>query len=191
MTRKRIVPCDVSIKRLYRMYVEVDEGAGEEEVKARAVEMLTDGRDPDGELTIDPDYEMEPQDICWVNPDFDGSWSDETEEDLLEIVAQTLRNACGERARLYTEFDFRFDGLIPTVIYIEYSDGAQITAGIWQFDHYELENGMTLDSPWDEIARRPGSYNSWWRIWDRMPTEEERTAAAWKGAENGRAECGA
>ena len=35
--RKLIVPCDVAIKRFYRMYVEVGEEATEDEVKAKAV----------------------------------------------------------------------------------------------------------------------------------------------------------
>jgi len=89
--RKLIVPCDVAIKRFYRMYVEVEEEATSDEVKAKAVEMLTDGRDPDKELTPDTDLEMEPQDICWVNPDFDGSWTEEEEAEMKQVFDEMLR----------------------------------------------------------------------------------------------------
>ena len=72
------------------MYVEVGEEATENEVKAKAVEMLTDGRDPDKELTPDTDLEMEPQDICRVNPDFDGSWTEE-EAEMKQVFDEMLR----------------------------------------------------------------------------------------------------
>ena len=88
---KLIVPCDVAIKRFYRMYVEVGEDATEDEVKAKAVEMLTDGRDPDKELTPDPDLDMEPQDICWVNPDFEGSWTEEEEAEMKQAFEEMNR----------------------------------------------------------------------------------------------------
>ena len=86
--RKLIVPCDVAIKRFYRMYVVVDEEATEDQVKAKAVEMLTDGRDPDKELTPDPDLDMEPHDICWVNPDFEGSWTEAEDEEMREVLTE-------------------------------------------------------------------------------------------------------
>lgn len=72
------------------MYVEVEEEATSDEVKAKAVEMLTDGRDPDKELTPDTDLEMEPQDICRVNPDFDGSWTEE-EAEMKQVFDEMLR----------------------------------------------------------------------------------------------------
>lgn len=79
---KTIVPCDVAIKRFYRMYVEVDEETGTDQVVAKARRMLVESSDPDSELTPDPDIfsEIEPQDICWVNPDWEGSWTEEDDE---------------------------------------------------------------------------------------------------------------
>ena len=74
---KITVPCDVCIKRFYRAYVEVDENATADEVKAALIEDLLDGGNIDEKLS--PDIDLEPseheeQDICWINPDFDGSW---------------------------------------------------------------------------------------------------------------------
>lgn len=80
--RKTIVPCDVAIERFYRMYVKVDEEAGTDQVVAAATRMLVESSAPDAELTPDPDLfsEIEEQDICWVNPDWDGSWTEEDDE---------------------------------------------------------------------------------------------------------------
>lgn len=88
--RREIVPCDVCIKRLYRMYVKVDEGAGRDKIEAEAKLMLTSGDDPDAELIPDPDLfsEIEAEDICWINPDFDGAWTEEDDEDTLAIFDQ-------------------------------------------------------------------------------------------------------
>ena len=83
--------------------------------------------------------------------------------------------------RVYQEDEFTDDALIPTVIYIEHNDNSPIIAGVWQIDHYELESGNTLMSPWDEIKKWPGSYNDWWRIWESNPTDAERAAVPWKG----------
>lgn len=86
--------------------------------------------------------------------------------------------------RVYREDEFRNDELIPTVIFVEYRDSSQIIAGVWQIDHYELENGRTLMSPWDEIEKWKGSYNAWWRIWDILPTDDDRGAIPWKPKES-------
>ena len=79
--KKQIIPCDVAIKRFYRVYVKVDEGAGRDEVEAAAKCMIVNSCDPDTELVPDPDIfsEIEEHDICWVNPDFDGAQPDEEE----------------------------------------------------------------------------------------------------------------
>lgn len=79
--RKTIVPCDVAIKQFYRMYVEVDEETGTDHVVATATRMLVESSAPDAELIPDPDLfsEIEEQDICWVNPDWEGSWTEEGE----------------------------------------------------------------------------------------------------------------
>lgn len=89
--RKLIVPCDVAITRYYRMYVEIGEEATEDEVKAKAVEMLTDGSDPDDLLTPDTDLDIEAQDINWVNPDFEGSWTEEEEAEMKQALEEMNR----------------------------------------------------------------------------------------------------
>ena len=96
---KMIVPCDVAIRRYYRLYVEAEEGAGEEVIKAKAIEMLTDGTDIDTVLTPDPDLETEEQDICWITPDFEGSWSEEDEAEFKELFSRRpLIETSGEMA---------------------------------------------------------------------------------------------
>ena len=80
--RKITVPCDVAIKRLYRVYVEVDEGASAARIEAEAKRMIADSDNPDIILVPDPDLftEIEEQDVCWVNPDWVGIQNDEEEE---------------------------------------------------------------------------------------------------------------
>lgn len=90
-----------------------------------------------------------------------------------------LPKSTHSRPEVYREEDFRDDNLIPTIIFIEEYGKSEIIAGVWQIDHYELENGKTAQSPWDEIQKWKGSYNSWWRIWDMMPSDDDRKAAAW------------
>ena len=87
--RTVVIPCDVAITRYYRMYVEMPEGASADEVKAKAIETLTDGRDADAELTPDPDLDIEAEDITWVNPDFEGSWTKDEEEEVARLIEQT------------------------------------------------------------------------------------------------------
>ena len=78
---KRIVPCEVAIKRFYRMYVEVEEGATNDEVKAKAVEMLTETRAPDSKLTPGDLYnEIEEQDILENDPDWEASWTEQEDK---------------------------------------------------------------------------------------------------------------
>lgn len=80
--RKIVVPCDVAIERFYRMYVEANEATNTDQVVATAKRMLVDSGDPDAELTPDLDIfsEIEKQDICWVSPDWEGSWTEENGE---------------------------------------------------------------------------------------------------------------
>lgn len=82
--RKQIVPCGIAIKRFYRMYVEVDESAGADQVIAAAKRMIVESSDPDAELVPDPDIfsEIEEQDICWINPDWEGAHYNDDEEDF-------------------------------------------------------------------------------------------------------------
>lgn len=90
-------------------------------------------------------------------------------------MTRTIENS------IYQEEEFENDALIPTVIFIEMRPSSQCIAGVWQVDHYELENGNTVLSPWEEIQKWQGSYNDWWRIWKYEPTDEERKGIPWKG----------
>lgn len=81
--RQQVVPCDVTIKRPYRMYVTVDEGADTNQVVAAAKKMLVESDYPDAELVPDPEIfsEIEEQDITWVGPDWDGAYYDDTDDE--------------------------------------------------------------------------------------------------------------
>ena len=79
--RKKIVPCDVAIRRFYRMYVKVDEDAGTELVRFTAKNMLIESDDPDAMLVPDPDLEIEEHDIDSISPDWDGVQDDDEEDD--------------------------------------------------------------------------------------------------------------
>ena len=84
MKRKLIMPCDVAVKRYYRMYVEVEIDADEDcysqvpenaAIVALAKKQIVD--DQDDAMDLDPDLEIEEHDICWVNPDQEGWWTEE------------------------------------------------------------------------------------------------------------------
>lgn len=82
---KVIVPCNVEIKRYYRSYVLMDEGASNEEVlKAMKQDILENG---ESELTPDPDMDIEEDDIIAIYPDFDAMWIEEEEVDV-QIVPE-------------------------------------------------------------------------------------------------------
>lgn len=70
-----VVPVSVEMTRFYRMYVEVNNGATEEEVKARAKEIILN-TDPGLILVPDNEIDIEDCDIIALAPDFDGAWFD-------------------------------------------------------------------------------------------------------------------
>ena len=73
---KIIVPVNVEMTRFYRMYVKVNNGATEEQVKARAKEIILNS-DPDEVLVPDNEVDIEGWDILALDPDFDAAWIDE------------------------------------------------------------------------------------------------------------------
>lgn len=75
MNMKITVPCDVEIRRFYRMYVTVDENATDAEIKAAARKDILDyGEEV---LTPDPDLNIESHDIFAIIPDHDAEWTEE------------------------------------------------------------------------------------------------------------------
>lgn len=69
---KKVVPCDVAIKRFYRTYVVVDEEATDEEVMAAVKSQIVEHQDES--IMLDPDLEIEEHDILGIDPDDDGAW---------------------------------------------------------------------------------------------------------------------
>ena len=75
---KKVVPCNVCIKRFYRAYVTVDENADESEIIARMKANVLENQDE--ELTPDPDLDIEEQDLVFVKPDYEAEWEDDGED---------------------------------------------------------------------------------------------------------------
>lgn len=73
---RMVVPCDVAIRRFYRMYVTVGKDAGDQEIANAVHSELREASDPDAILTPDPDLDIEPRDVLEIHPDMDGCWWD-------------------------------------------------------------------------------------------------------------------
>ena len=77
---KMIVPCDVAIRRFYRMYVTVDRDAVHQEIEDAVRSELMAATDYDAILTPDPDLDIEGHDVLEITPDNDGAWWDDADE---------------------------------------------------------------------------------------------------------------
>lgn len=73
-TEYQVVPVETRIVRFYRTYVRVPIGTTEKEVKAAAIKQIT--TDMDNCLELDPDMEIEEDDILCMAVDWEGA-SDE------------------------------------------------------------------------------------------------------------------
>ena len=71
---KMIVPCDVAIKRFYRMYVTVSQDAGYQEIEDAVHSELLAAPDQDAILTLDPDLDIEGHDVLEITSDDDDAW---------------------------------------------------------------------------------------------------------------------
>ena len=70
-TEYQVVPVDVGILRVYRTYVRVPMDASPEQIeKAAAKQILENG---DACLTLDPDLDIEEDDIRWKEIDWEGA----------------------------------------------------------------------------------------------------------------------
>lgn len=82
---KKIVPCDVCIKRFYRGYVSVDENADSEEISHAMKSIILKGQD--AELTEDPDLDIEDHDIVFIQPREDDGWTEEEDQDMDAVIS--------------------------------------------------------------------------------------------------------
>ena len=76
---KIVVPCDVEIRRYYRMYVTVDEDASLVAIINKARTEIVEHQD--AVLVPDPDLDIENHDIFYVNPDRENWLEDMGKED--------------------------------------------------------------------------------------------------------------
>lgn len=80
--------------------------------------------------------------------------------------------------RLLSINDF-MDGLhIPTVLWLELREKG-VLAGVWQFDHYEMEGGTVFSDIGLEFAEHPEAYNTKWRVWTAEPNDAIMAAYPW------------
>lgn len=78
------IPANVCIKRFYRAYVEADENATGSEIKRALLEQILE--EQDAALAEDPDIGIEAEDILFIDPDYDGAWSEEDEKDIKDAL---------------------------------------------------------------------------------------------------------
>jgi len=82
--KNTIIPVDVCIKRYYRAYAHVNEDATDEEIRKIVMENIIENQD--NELSADPDFEIEEDDIQYINIDREGSWSEQDDKEITEIL---------------------------------------------------------------------------------------------------------
>ena len=65
-----VVPCEVCIKRYYRTYVHIHEGATDENIVNAAMEQIIE--EQSNVLVDDTELEIEEGDFVYIEPDYDG-----------------------------------------------------------------------------------------------------------------------
>lgn len=88
---RMVVPCDVAIRRFYRMYVTVDRDAGDQEIADAVHGELLAANDQDAILTPDPDLDIEAHDVLEIRPDEDGSWWDGSDEPFADVTTKASK----------------------------------------------------------------------------------------------------
>ena len=76
---KLIVPCNVCIKRFYRAYAEVEEGATDEEIRRAVTNAIAEHQS--AELAEDCAFHIDPEDVVRIDIDRFCAW---TEDDTPE-----------------------------------------------------------------------------------------------------------
>lgn len=83
---KIVYPFDVCVKRYYRGYLYEEEGLSEDQLEASAKKMIV--AEQDKALSPDPDLEIEESDIEWVQMDKVGTWTEEEDHEIEEILSR-------------------------------------------------------------------------------------------------------
>lgn len=89
---KITVPCNVSIRKFYRMYVSVDENASESEIVEVAKNKILEMSEPEFnyEMIPDPDLEIEEHDILGVEPCTDCTFECYDDEITKEMISRGI-----------------------------------------------------------------------------------------------------
>lgn len=80
----KIVPVNVCIKQYYRAYAHIPENADPEQIRQAVINAILENGEL--ELSPDPDIDTEEQDIVFIAPDEEGSWTEEEDESTTEIL---------------------------------------------------------------------------------------------------------
>lgn len=99
-----------------------------------------------------------------------------TEGQPQEVTIALATKRMPPEPRLYTAEDFADESLVPTVIWVE-EPGQEPLAGVWQIDHYELQDGRAMET---EELFDPARYNRELRVWDEYPDRAARLDAEWE-----------
>lgn len=97
-----------------------------------------------------------------------------------EITIRLAQKRIMTSARMITEEELNDGTYLPTVIWVE-RRGKEPVAGVWQFDHYEMQDYGVMEDIESELENLPGMYNKAWRIWDGYPDKAIRNEEPWKG----------
>lgn len=80
MSEKIIVPVELTIRELYRVYIECDEDATDAEIYNQAIQNAVNGEYDQTNWALD--REIEPQDVDLVMIDHDAAWTEDEEQDM-------------------------------------------------------------------------------------------------------------
>jgi len=108
---------------------------------------------------------------------------DEEIRSLQKTIAELCDGIAQTAPRVLSIADIIDNLVTPTVIWFE-SRNANVFAGVWQIDHYEMEDGSILTDLGMEIAEAPGAYNVLWRVWTDNPNDACRNAHPWQNHEH-------
>lgn len=120
---------------------------------------------------------------------FDGAISKLIEQEALvqslqHTIACMAAGIASTAPRVWSVADFIDNQMIPTVIWLEKRNG-DVIAGVWQIDHYEMEDGTIRSDIGIEIAEWPEAYNTQYRIWTDDPNEACKRDNPWDDEKEG------
>ena len=108
--------------------------------------------------------------------------SPETVGQAQEVTIKLAQKRMPTYPHLITQDELEDGMFLPTVIWFE-KPNEEPVAGVWQLDHYEMQDCSTIDDLASEIKDLTGTYNKAWRIWDGYPDKASRNDEPWKGEE--------